>query len=52
LKATGSIARGDALSHDGAGLATPAVIANDQMFAVALEAKDATHTDYVKALVK
>ena len=52
LKATGVIAAGNNLSHDDAGLAKNAgIAATDQRLAVALEAKDATHTGFVKALI-
>jgi len=47
-----AIACGDALSHDAAGLAITVDSAAVDRFAVALEARSATHTDYVKALVK
>tara|TARA_R110002110_G_scaffold398241_1_gene613673 strand:+ start:25 stop:417 length:393 start_codon:yes stop_codon:yes gene_type:complete len=48
--AAGAIASGDKLGHDAAGLAVEAT-SGDQRFAVALEAKAATHSGYVKALV-
>ena len=52
LKATGTIGAGNNLSHDNAGLAKNAgIAATDQRMAVALEAKDATHTGFVKALL-
>jgi hypothetical protein len=50
LKATGTIAAGAALGHDNAGLAKAKTSA-DERFAIALEAKSATHTDFVKALL-
>ena len=50
LKATGTIAAGNALGHDNAGLAKAKTSA-DERFAIALEAKSATHTDFVKALL-
>ena len=50
MKATGTIARGDKLGHDAAGLAKAATT-GDERFAIALEAKSATHTDFVKALL-
>jgi hypothetical protein len=53
LKTSGAaIARGYALSHDASGLAKTAVIADDECFAVALEAKSATHTGFVKAIIR
>ena len=52
LKATGTIAAGNNLSHDNAGLAKNAgIAATDQRLAVALEAKGATHTGFVKAML-
>jgi len=52
LKATGTIGAGNNLSHDNAGLAKNAgIAATDQRLAVALEAKDATHTGFVKAML-
>jgi len=52
LKATGTIGAGNNLSHDDAGLAKNAgIAATDQRMAVALEAKGATHTGFVKALL-
>jgi len=52
LKATGTIGAGNNLSHDNAGLAKNAgIAATDQRMAVALEAKDATHTGFVKAML-
>lgn len=52
LKATGTIGAGNNLSHDDAGLAkNDGIAATDQRLAVALEAKDATHTGFVKALL-
>ena len=52
LKATGTIGAGNNLSHDDAGLAKNAgIAATDQRLAVALEAKSATHTGFVKALL-
>ena len=52
LKATGTIGAGNNLSHDDAGLAKNAgIAATDQRMAVALEAKSATHTGFVKALL-
>ena len=50
LKATGTIAASDALGHDAAGLAKACTTA-DERFALALEAKGATHTGFVKALL-
>ena len=50
LKATGTIAAGDALGHSAAGLAKAKTSA-DERFAIALEAKSATQTDFVKALL-
>jgi len=50
LKATGTIAAGNALGHSAAGLAKAKTSA-DERFAIALEAKSATHTDFVKALL-
>ena len=53
LKASGAaIARGDPLSHDASGLAKLAIIADDECVAVALEAKSATHTGFVKAILR
>ena len=52
LKATGTIGAGNNLSHDNAGLAkNTGIAATDQRMAVALEAKDATHTGFVKAML-
>ena len=52
LKGTGVIAAGNNLSHNDAGLAKNAgIAATDQRLAVALEAIDATHTGFVKALI-
>ena len=52
LKATGTIGAGNNLSHDDAGLAKNAgIAATDEKLAVALEAKGATHTGFVKALL-
>ena len=52
LKANGAISAGQSLSHNDAGLAKNAGrAATDQRLAVALEAKSATHTGFVKALL-
>ena len=52
LKATGAISAGSKLSHDNAGLAKNAgIAATDQILAISLEAKDATHTGFVKAML-
>jgi len=48
--ASGSIARGDKLGHDAAGLAKTA-LSSDERMAIALEAKGITHTGFVKALL-
>jgi len=52
LKATGTIAAGDKLGHDAAGLAKAATT-GDERFAIALEAKatSGTHSGFVKALL-
>jgi len=52
LKAEGTIGAGNNLSHSDSGEAKNAgIAATDQRLAVALEAKDATHTGFVKALL-
>ena len=50
LACTGTIAAGDMLSHDGDGLAVTNV-ATDEVLAIALEAHDATHAGFVKAVL-
>ena len=50
LKSTGTIAAGGALGHSAAGLAKAATTA-DENFAIALEANDATHSGYTKAIL-
>jgi hypothetical protein len=48
--AAGAIAAGDALGSNASGLAVGKT-GSDERFALALEAKSATHTDFVKALL-
>jgi hypothetical protein len=52
LKATGAVAKGDPLSHDASGLAKLAIVADDEVIAVALEAKSDTHTNFVKVILR
>jgi len=50
--ASAGITAGQSLSHDDAGLAkNSGIAATDEKLAVALEAKGATHTGFVKALL-
>ena len=52
LKGNDAIAAGVGVNHDGDGRAVTATTADDEVLAVSLEAKDATHSGFTKVLLR